>query len=311
MDTRNLHTFTVAAQCLSFIRTAEMLHLSQPSVSARIQNLEEELGVLLFIRNGKSLQLSKEGEAFLPFAVQMLGLAADATNHVKRVRLKIEGKLTIGATPLWCGYVLPKVLSEFRLHHPAVEFRVLNGNTTQIVEMLASHQVEIGLVGSKVHRAQFLQENCRESDLLLVCHPRHRWAGRKQIPLTELLPEPLTTYQQASDTWKAVERVFAEHHAEPNIAMELNQIGAAKEMVVTGTCVGLLPRITIERDLKEGRLVAVPVPELSHIKTVMSVIYWKKKEPYLLVQLMRNALFRSGGGDIRKGWYEELGSFDQ
>lgn len=294
MDTRNLMTFTVAAHTLSFVHTARELHLSQPSVSARIQGLEEELGVSLFIRNGRSLQLSKEGEAFLPWAVQMLELSAEAANQMKKLHRKLEGKLTVGATPLWCVHILPRVLSEIRKRHPAVEFRVLNGNTAEITDRILANQVEIGLVGSKIAKPQIRQEKGLESDLLMVCHPGHRFARKREISMEELIAEPLTTYQQASDTWKQVERVFAEHHGAPNIAMELNQIGAAKEMVITGSCVGLMPRISVARELDEGQLVAVPVPALGHIKTVMYVAYLAQKETYLLVQLVRSAVLRQG-----------------
>lgn len=290
MDTRNVETFVVAARYLSFVHAARELHLSQPSVSARIQCLEDELGTPLFIRKGKNLILSRAGEAFLPYARRLLETREEAQQALRGLENHLEGRLTIAATPLWCVYVLPTVLARIRSRYPRVEFRVLNGNTAQIGEMLADHRAELGLVSSVTKRPKIEQELCWKTPLVLVCHPRHRFGRREVVPMREVVSEPLATYQQTSDTWRTVERLWAQYQAVPNVAMEVNQIEAAKAMVLNGTCVALLPWLAVLPDVEAGRLVRVEVPELRSVHTLLYMAYASHKSSSLLVRLMREQL---------------------
>lgn len=286
MDLRNIQTFVTVAQELNFAKAAHHLHLSQPSVTARIQSLEAEVGKTLFIRNRRNVQLSIEGEAFLPFALQMLEILGAAEEKMKSINKTIEGRISIGATAFISVYILPEILGMVHRRHPRVEFKVVTGSTMQINEMLHQNQIDIGLVSSTVTNKQVKQEMLNEYDLVLVCSPKHPFAQKEIIHMEELLSVPLVTYEQRSDAWKQIKRLYGHHDAVPNVVMELNQIEAAKAMVSASLCVCLLPKLSVERELREGSLVKVKVNELTAIKQKLSMIYLEKKGAYPLIDVM-------------------------
>jgi DNA-binding transcriptional LysR family regulator len=290
LDLKNIYTFVTIARELSFAQASHILHLSQPSVTARIQTLETELGKSLFIRNRRNIQLTKEGETFLPFALQLLEIQSEAEEKLKRMNKTLEGKVSIGATALWSVYILPTILGEILRKYPGVEFKVMTGNTIQITEMLFQNQVDIGLVSSGVKKQQVRENHLSENELILVCGPKHPFSKKKEIRIEEMLKAPMVTYQQSTDAWKQIKKIYAQFNSVPNVVMELNQIEAAKEMVAASSCVCFMPTISIKKELLEGQLVEVNVKKLPSIKQKMSMIYLEKKESYPLIELVMETL---------------------
>ncbi|MCY9692666.1 LysR family transcriptional regulator [Paenibacillus alginolyticus] len=287
LDLKNVQTFVLIARDLSFAKAAQILHLSQPSVTARIQALETELGKSLFIRQHRGIQLSKEGEAFMPFALQMLEVEKAAEERLKSLNDELQGKIVIGATASCSVYILPEILSKL-LQYPKVEFQVVTGNTSYITEMLLQNQVDFGMVSSEVKKKQIKQVNLCDHDFDLVCSPMNPLAAKGIVSMEDLIHLPLITYEQNSDAWKKIKKLYAEHDSAPKVVMELNQIEAAKEMVNISSCVCIFPNISVRRELSEGRLVKLKVNELEVIKQYSSMIYMEKKEYYPLMELMIN-----------------------
>lgn len=289
MDLRNVQTFVHIARELSFAKAAQILHLSQPSVTARIQALESELGKSLFIRQHRGIQLSKEGEAFYSFALQMLEIEKAAEEKLKSLNDELQGKIIIGATATCSLYLLPEMLAKLWQKHPQIEFQVVTGNTSHITELLMQNQVDLGMVSSDVKKKQIKQINLCLHDFDLVCGPNHPLVQQGKVSIEELVEMPLVTYEQNSDVWKKIKKLFAQHDASPNVVMQLNQIEAAKEMVhASSCCVGMFPHISVKRDLSLGRLVKLKVKELEVVKQYSSMIYMEKKEFYPLMELMIN-----------------------
>jgi DNA-binding transcriptional LysR family regulator len=293
LDLKNILTFVTVARDLSFVQAAQNLYLSQPSVTARIQALEVELGAPLFIRNSRrTILLSKEGETFLPYALKMLEIAEESQDKLKRINSLLEGKISIGATAFLSSYVLPEILGEIYKKYPKIEFKVMTGNTSQISDMLMQNIVDIGLISSKVKKPQIKQVLLDENEEALICGPQHPFSLKKVIEMEELLANPLVTYEQSSDVWRRINKVYAEHGAVPNVVMEMNQIDAVKSMVRVGNCLCFLPVSSVESELSQGNLVKVHVKELNKIKTTCSMIYLEKKENYPLISLMLGTLRR-------------------
>ncbi len=236
MDLRNVQTFVLVAQQLSFAKASRLLHLSQPSVTARIQALETELGKTLFIRKHRGIHLSKEGEAFIHYALQMLELEKVAQDKLKSLNDTLQGKIVIGATATCSVYMLPKILSGIMHKNPQVEFKVVTGSTVQITDMLLQNQIDLGMVASDAKKKQIKQEYLTSCNYVLVCSPNHPQANREEVSMEEIIPLPLVTHEQNSDAWKKIKKLYAQYDAVPNVVMELNQIDAAKAMVHASLC---------------------------------------------------------------------------
>ena len=276
---------------MSFAQASHVLHLSQPSVTARIQSLEQELGKTLFIRSKRTIQLTKEGEAFLSYALELLEIENEAKEKLYSLNKILEGKVTIGATALWSVYILPSILGDILRKYPGIEVKVLTGNTVQITEMLNQNQVDIGLVSSKVKKQDVREHRLSECELVVVCGPEHDFATRS-IEVEEMLRAPMVTYQQKSDAWTQIRKIYSEYGTVPNVVMELNQIEAAKQMVSCSPCVCILPTISVEKELDKGLLTKVEVKNLPPIIEKLNMISLERKESYQAIKLLMDIIQR-------------------
>ncbi|OLN22243.1 hypothetical protein BTO30_10875 [Domibacillus antri] len=289
MDLKNVHTFVTIAREMSFAQASHILHLSQPTVTARIQTLEQELGKSLFVRSKRAIKLTKEGEAFLPYALKLLEIESVVKEKLSSLNETLEGKVTIGATALWSVYILPAILGSILKHYPGIELKMMTGNSVQITEMLMQDQIDIGLVSTKVKKQEVKQYQLSSCELSVVCSPEHSFADR-EVEMDELLKAPMVTYQQRSDAWTQIRKIYAEWNAAPNVAMELNQIEAAKQMVSYSPFICILPTISIEEEINKGLLKKVEVKNLPPIIENLSMISLERKESYQVVSLIMDLL---------------------
>ncbi|MCL6592915.1 MAG: LysR family transcriptional regulator [Alicyclobacillus sp.] len=293
-DLENISTFVAVASHLSFVKAAHALNLRQPSVSARIQKLEDRLGVSLFIRNNNHrIHLTEEGMAFLPYAVKMLQLMQEAENKVRSLQQKYEGKVRIGVTPTWAVTVLPKALGAVREQYPRVEFYVVNGTTKGIAEMILNNELDLGIVSYAVTQQDICLECVYETPWVLVCSPQHPLAQQQEVSLELVLREPLVTYEQGTPGREAIERIYTRHHTLPNIVAQLDQLEAAKAMVMESSCVSFLPLIGVQHELRSGRLVRLHVRQLTDFTKQLYVICLKAKTTYLLIDMVRRVIAES------------------
>ncbi|WP_206916144.1 LysR family transcriptional regulator [Alicyclobacillus suci] len=284
-DLENVSTFVSVASHLSFIQAANSMNLRQPSVTARIKRLEDRLGVQLFVRNkNHSIYLTEEGQVFLPFAQQMIRLMEEAENNVRSVKHILEGCVRIGVTPSWTVNILPSVLGMIRELHPNIGFYVINGTTRKIYDMVMENQVDVGLVSYDIVNQQIERFHVHETPWKLVCSPRHWLAQVDVVGLRDILKEPLVTYEQRTEGWQQIKRLYAGYNAVPNVIAQLEQLEAAKAMVASSSCISFLPLVCVRRELDEGNLVSVEMDELSHVSTKMSVISLKAKSSYLMIK---------------------------
>jgi DNA-binding transcriptional LysR family regulator len=148
VDFGQLEAFVQVAQHRSFSRAAEVLQLTQPSITARIQALERELGEEMFERGGRGVRMTDAGTAFLPYVeriLQTLQEGRDAVDEVRHVQL---GSLRLGSALTISTYVLPKILSRFCESFPGVDVFIRTGRSEQVLSMLLSDEVHVGLVRS-------------------------------------------------------------------------------------------------------------------------------------------------------------------
>lgn len=146
-----LEAFTAVARTGTISQAAVELFVTQPAVTARIQNLERDLDTALFVRGRHGARLTDAGRAFLPFARRALDAVADGRLLLAEVERGATGQLAIGSAPAVSTYVLPAVLERFRAQYPGVQLIVRTGHSEEILEMVLREQVQIGLVRDVSH----------------------------------------------------------------------------------------------------------------------------------------------------------------
>src|SRR5215218_8777654 len=192
MTLQQLSYFLAAAQHGSFSAAAESLHMAQPSLSEQIRRLEAELGVPLFARAGRGLELTEAGRMLLPQAERTLDAAREAQESVREVRDVTGGTVAFGTFGSAHHYLLGGLIEEFRGRHPSVRIRVVGQNSAEVADAVRDGQLEAGLVVLPVDdRGLDVRPAMQEELLYLSAEPRR---VRQPMTIERLADAPLILY---------------------------------------------------------------------------------------------------------------------
>ena len=240
---------------LNLTAAAEVLHTSQPALSKQIRELEEELGVQLFVRHGKRYtQMTEAGERILQIATRLLD-EADALRKVSREFSEGHaGTLSIAATHTQARYVLPAVLARFREEFPAMQFKLLQGNPEQVAEYVVHGDATFGLATETLDdhpsldtRAAYAWPHC------LIVPPSHPFASLGRQPtLQELAAQPLITYTAQFAGRRGIDAAFAKLGQIPNVVLEAIDSDVIKAYVELGFGVGVIADVAVDTERDRG-----------------------------------------------------------
>jgi len=277
VDFGQIEAFLQVAQHRSFSRAAEVLQLTQPSITARIQALERELGEELFERGGRGVRLTDAGSAFLPYVERMLQTLQEGRDAVEEVRNVQLGSLRLGSALTISTYVLPGILRRFCERFPGVDVFIRTGRSEQVLSMLLSDEVHVGLVRSLAN-AEVETIDLYEDEIVLIAPPTHRFASTGRAKVAEAASEPIVLFDRGSSYYGLINNFFRQTGVIPNVAMELDSLEATKRMVEEGLGIALIPLVTIERELEAGTLVKVDLVDAEPIKRPISLIYRRHRK---------------------------------
>jgi len=289
VDFRQLEAFVQVAAHHSFSRAAEALQLTQPSVTARIQALERELGEEMFDRGGRGVRLTDAGTIFLPYAERILQTLREAKESVEEVRGVQAGSLRLGSALTVSTYVLPRILRTFHSRYPGVEVLVHTGRSGQVLNMLLSDEVQMGLVHSLSH-PDVETVDLYADEVILVANPDHPFAANRRATIEEIGSQPVILADRGSSYYGLIHGLFRQAGVVPNVAMELDSMEATKRMVEEGLGIALLPRVCLERELKQGLLAEVAITNAPAISRQIALIYRKSRKQVRTVQAFLEVL---------------------
>lgn len=261
LELAQLEAFLQVAHHHSFSRAAEALFLTQPSVTARIQSLEREIGERLFERTGRSVTLTDAGRAFIPHAQRALTAVQEGTDAIEAVRHGDVGSLRIGASSSIATYVLPAILAHFRETRPRVHIHLSTGTTEPIVEELIVGEIHVAITRLTQH-PEVESLHLYNDDLALVVSPKHPFAGKGRVSIAEVGKEPFLFFEKSSSYHSLVYSMFLRVGVVPESVMELDSMETTKHMVQAGLGVSILPVVSIESEVKEGRLTRVDIRDM-------------------------------------------------
>lgn len=261
MDLYQLETFLAVAQEKSFSRAAQRLHRTQSAISQTISRLEEELGETLFDRSSRDGTLTDAGRLLVEYAEELLNLRSEAHDALAELRQLHQGKLVIAANEFTVLCLLP-VLNEFHRLHPTIKIQVQRSLASQIQRLVVNHNVEFGVLSFKPDDEQLSSTIFYKDELVFVVYPSHPLASAKNVSIRDLGAESFIAHNVLSPYRVKVIDAFKESKTALNMNVELPTLESIKEFVRLGSGVALVPRITVDAELRRGDLVEVPVNEL-------------------------------------------------
>ncbi|MCU0526932.1 MAG: LysR family transcriptional regulator [Elainella sp. Prado103] len=284
MELRHLRYFIAVAEELSFSRAAEQLRIAQPPLSQQIQALEAELGVKLFDRKKRPLQLTLAGQAFLEEARSILLQLEQSVLKTQSIHLGESGYLTIGFTSSITNGVLPNILRMFQEHYPAVKLILREGNNASQIQKLRDRLVDLIFVYQyqSGETDEFVVAPIAQEFLVAVLPAPHPLAAQQQIALVDLADQAfvMPLYQVVPGLTEQIYRLCAQQNFVPQVAQEAIFMVTILGLVAGGIGVSLLP--SSAQTLRREGVVFRPLQDAT--ETIQLSAIWRRQDESPILQ---------------------------
>ena len=255
---QQLRILKAVASEKSFTKAAEILYVSQPSLSKQIKILENRLGIVLLNRENSTISLTEAGRVFLQYSERILALCEESCRALNDVKNGDRGNLTVGASQTIGTYLLPRVLALFAQNYPQINIKVQVDSTRVIAKNVVNREIDIAVVGGDVPdelKKNLDIENFVEDELILIVPKSHPFALKKykKINKDDLYHLNFITLNSTSTIRKFIDNILIQNDIETkqfNIIMQLNSIEGIKTAVSLGLGAAFVSSSAIEKEIK-------------------------------------------------------------
>lgn len=269
----------------SFTKAAEILYVSQPSLSKQIKILENRLGICLLNRENNTVSLTEGGKIFLQYAERILALCEESCRALNDVKNGDRGNLIVGASQTIGTYLMPRVLALFAQNYPQININVQVDSTRVIAKKVVNREIDIAVVGGDVPeelKKNLEIENFVEDELILIVPKSHPFSLKKQktIQKDDLYHLNFITLNSTSTIRKFIDNILIQNNIETkqfNIIMQLNSIEAIKTAVSLGLGAAFVSLSAIE---KEIQLETIEIITIENIKITRTLSIISNKDCY-------------------------------
>ena len=266
LDAHQLNVFLAAAETLNFTVAARRLHMSQPSVSQHIQTLEQHFSQPLFIRAGRTIQLTDAGEALVPLAQDMVNRSIRIEETIKSLQGETYGHLLVGCSTTPGKYILPQLLARFHDQYPKVKITCHVASQKQSLQTLENGEIHFALASiphtavKQIEFSQFMTDQ-----IMLIVPLDHPWAIKREIEPEELYETNFILREENSGTQVTVENGLAEAGIAVDELETLLVLGNAEAITLAvkeGLGAGFVSSLVVNR-LVKGQVAAIKIKEVS------------------------------------------------
>ena len=295
---RQLKVFESVARHLSFSRAADELHLTQPAVSTQVKTLESHVGLVLFEQLGKRIYLTPGGAELLYHSRVIIEQFREAEESLTQFRGITGGRLNVAVISAG-DYFFPRLMVEFARRHPGVSLNLTVHNRAELLEQLQHNQTDLAVMVRPPTERDAEHAAFAPHPYVIVAPPSHPLAGRRNIPVDEVVREPFVVRERGSDTWNSMEDGFGDRLADLNIAMQIRSTETIKQAVIAGMGIAFLSAHTISLELQAGSLAMLDVQGFP-VMLNWYVVSRKNKRLPPVAQAFKNFLLQEGAGLIEQ-----------
>jgi len=271
-----LEIFLCIARERSFSRAAEILRISQPSVSIQIKNLEQSLNVKLFERSGGRVSVTREGAVVLERAKRIAEIVAGLQHDIEEARGIPYGRFSVGSSRVPSATLVPLAVARFKEQYPDTEMTIKTGRSHEVERWVLENEVDLGAIEGDPTSPLIVKEPWYVDDLVLVLSPRSHLLRRRKLSLKEILEEPYLL-QTPGIRPTFVERILATKGITIAKPVTIGSREAVKAAIAAGYGVSIIPNSLIETERRAGTLKARRIHDLDVVYPV-NMIYLKDKQ---------------------------------
>jgi DNA-binding transcriptional LysR family regulator len=249
MELRHLRTIAAVARHGSFTKAAEELYLAQSAISQQIRRLEAELGVEVFRRTSRRVELTAEGRVILGYAQRVLAEVDGLQSELEELTGLLRGQLRIGGVYPTGPYDLFGMLADFRAAHPGVAIHMVEDTQDGVLAALEADDLDCAFsaLNPDALGNEFAATLLWEDEIVVALPPAHRLCGRKQVTFEELAAEDLIAYRENSALRRRLEHTMADRGLEPRNAFICTEMAAVRGLASKGLGVAVMPRSIAEQ----------------------------------------------------------------
>jgi DNA-binding transcriptional LysR family regulator len=287
LDARELKHLLRIAECGSFSKAAEALHVSQPALSSSIAALERKVGTRVLERGRFGARLNQAGRALVRHARAVANELAHAAEEVRLRKLGMEGPLLVGATPVAAAGLVPAALARLKRSAPDLSASVLEeGVHDEHTAALVSGELDlvVGPIGIYPVSPAVVEERLAADPLCVVLRPNHKLAGRNRLSIRDLAHADWALPSERSAYRRQLEALFVTAGMQwPSRCIATNSMPALKALAMRTDCVAIMPRRLVALECKVRRLVAIALRESGFTRS-LGIKWCRDREPSPLAQ---------------------------
>jgi LysR family transcriptional regulator, cyn operon transcriptional activator len=290
---RHIRYLLAVAEHRNFTRAADALHVSQPTLSQQIRQLEEMLGAQLFDRSGRTVKLTDAGEAYVRYAQRALQDLEAGKRAIHDVQELSRGSLRLAVTPTFTAYLIGPLLEKYNRRYPALTLHIVEMPQERMETLLSEDAIDVGIAFSDVQSVDIEAQELLVEPLAMMVGKAHPYArSRAPRTLKEVRDEGLVLLNGEFATRHYIDRYFRQHGITPRIVIEVNSISAVIELVSRSKLATILPA-DIAREHRELLLVDLkPAPPKRTAALLLRKDAWRSAATKAFIAL---ALEEAGG----------------
>lgn len=274
MTIRHLQIFVTVADCGKMRAAADKLHISQPTVSQAVRELEDYYNVKLFERLSQRIYITETGRGLLPYARHIIDSFENMEGFLKdsaiRSVIRVGGSVSVGTR------LLPPIIKSLEKEAPDTDVRVTVDNTSVIEGMIQKSELDIAIVEGIVRNDELIKQDIYDDELVLVVGPGHCLFSHPQLRLEELTNHALISRESGSVERNQFEQFLLEHEIKMKNKWSCSNTETIKKAVLNGEGIAILSKMVIEREIALGEVRALDVENIQ-MKRKIKLIYHKNK----------------------------------
>ncbi|MCD7874973.1 MAG: LysR family transcriptional regulator [Acidaminococcaceae bacterium] len=243
MTLLQLKYFQTLAFVLHYTKASEVLHISQPSLSYAIAELEKELGIELFEKKGRKIALTQYGKQFLPYVEKALALLSEGCDKIKHASNQEAKIVRLGYFYSISSTFIPEIINKIYQNAKDLDlsFHFSQELSENIKNMLENNQIDLGFTMHNSDKLEYYPVLIQQ--LYLVVPQHHFLSVYDDIDINTFLSEPLIALDQASNLRSIIDKLYHEHNTIPNVAFEVKECNAALQFIIQGLGISILPHV--------------------------------------------------------------------
>lgn len=253
------HVFYITAQERSFSKAAKKLYITQPSVSHAIKQLEDKMGVQLFIRNSKGVTITSEGKTLFDDIQQAFEIIHNTERKISELKNLKSGHVTIGASDSTCKHYLLPYVQTFQDIFPSIQIRLQHGSTPQILDKLTTGFIDIGIIHMPINQTQVQLTEFLTINNTFVVGRKYEDFSYKTRSLEELLNYPIISFSQTSSSRKYLNQLFEKQGLTVRPDIEVGSVELLIECAKIGMGIAFVTKDLVLKEIAAGELIEVNV----------------------------------------------------